>query len=711
MSPVAGRDGSQLEPLMRPRAIAVIGASPDAGKPGARCLAMLRRFGYAGSLYAVNPRYSKIGEVPCYPEVSALPQGVDLVLCAIPAAVVVDTIRAAGRHGIGAAIVFSSGFAETGDVGAELQQALADAANETGIRLVGPNSLGLMDLNRRLAATYTTALDTEIEFSPGPIALVSQSGAMGSAIFGAGQSEGVAIGAFISTGNEVVLDYADYVRYFAERPDTSVVLGYLEGTRDGRRMIEAARFAHRRGTRLAVLKVGHTDVGAVAAQSHTGALAGDARVYEAAFAYAGITTVSSPRELLDAGIALAANRVPRGGRVAIVSTSGGAGVMMSDRCAQLGFELAQLAQDTKSALRDVLPTFTAPANPVDLGGLGPNAVAMTACLRAVAVDPGVDIVFLFVGLSPTLYGDLDRRIAELQGEVDSVLMVSWLGPPDGAIASLRASGIPAFEDPIRAVDAAARLLTASRPLAGEPGDTDPARAERLRARLRRLKDGPTDEHSTRNLLSEYDVPFVAGELVESAGHAVAAAGRLDGPVAVKAAGLLHKTENHGVRLGVSASDAGEAFRAVTAGAGSNAAMVQQMARPGQELLIGTRHDPQFGPVVVVGLGGIEAEALADVAVAIAPLTYESALSLVRSLRAAALFGPFRGRPARDVDAAARLVAQVGTVAADAGPLIGELDLNPVRVYEEGAGCLVLDAAAIVATRAVAPAQLSVRRAL
>ena len=533
MTTTAGRPGVSLDALFRPGAVAVVGGTPDLLKPGGRCLRFLREFGFAGELYGINPKYEEIDGVPCFPDLESAPAGIDLVVLILPAAVVPEMLRRAAARGTRAAIVCSSGFAEAGPEGAALERELVAAARDTGLAVLGPNSLGLLDMNGSLAATFSTVLQADFHPAPGPIALVSQSGAMGAAIYGLAQMEGVGVGTFVSTGNEAVLGLADYIRHLADRPDTRVILGYLEGVHDGAALVAAARYARARGTTVAVLKAGVTDPGARAARSHTGALAGSAAVYEAAFRRAGILTARSPRELLDIGVACSAERLPAGPGVGIASMSGGAGTIIADRLAQLGMVVTELADETVRAVRELMPGFSAVGNPVDYGGVYTDPDRIEALARALADDPGVDTLLCFIGLSPLMLGVLDERLERIRRDIAKPVVAAWLAGPPNGVRSLRARGIPAYEDPIRAAEAVAMMHAAAQPLSPAAGP-DPAHtsAAEIPAALSMATDlvrgagGMLRERHAKQLLAAYGIPVIHEELARSADEAVA----LDVPV-------------------------------------------------------------------------------------------------------------------------------------------------------------------------------------
>jgi acyl-CoA synthetase (NDP forming) len=696
MSPTA------MDALFSPRSIAVLGASPDEGKPGGRCVAYLRRFGFEGEVLPINPRYEEIGGLPCYPDVDALPGPPDLLLVVIAAERVPAVVARAGELGTRAAVILSSGFGESGEEGLALERSLVEIAETYEMALLGPNCLGYVDLEAGTCATFSAALQLGVELQPGPIGFVSQSGAMGAAIFGLAQRGQIGLGLFASTGNEAALEFPAVLSHFAHDRRLTTLAGYMEGTRDGRSFVASAREAREAGKEVVLLKVGTTDVGRRAARSHTGAMAGAAEAWEAAFRRAGAIRAGGPEDLLDKSIALSCSPArPRGPRVGIVSMSGGAAVLMSDHAAQIGLTVSGLDAATKDRLGEFLPHFAAIDNPVDYGGIygDPNAIAAT--VGAVADSGEVDMTIVFIGLSHGLAGKIESRLAEVARSSGKPLIAAWLGGLDESIAALRRSGVPAYSDPIRAVDAAGTLLEASLPLPADP--PAPTLAPEVATEIAALGHGPISERAGKRLLSLVGVPIPAERLATDRAEAEAAAIEIGGRLAIKAeaADLVHKSDAGAVALDVAPTEAGAAFERVVlaaraAGATPTGALIAAMAPTGGlEMLVGCRWDPQFGPLVLVGAGGVTSESDPDVVVELAPVDRPTAVRMIRSLRLRARLDEFRGEPPRDVDALAEIVVAVGDLAAGAGPSLQELDLNPVTMYERGQGCLVLDAAAIL----------------
>ena len=701
-----------LRALFNPASVAVVGATPDVGKPGGRCLAFLKKFAYRGKIFPINAKYPVIDGLTCYADLASLPEPVDLVILLVPARAVPNYLRASGAAGARAAVVCTSGFAEAGAAGAALQAELVRAAEEFNIAVLGPNCLGMMDLHSGLTATFTTALEAEFAPAAGPVAFVSQSGAMGAAVFALAQYEGIGIGKFISTGNEAVLDFTDFVEYLSDDPGVSLILGYVEGVRGGRRFIAAARRARAAGKTVALLKVGKSAAGELAARSHTGALSGSAKVYEAAFRRAGVLSVDHVRSLLDLAVALPGQKRAEGRRVGIVSMSGGAGVMMADASVAGGLEVAPLTQSTQDALAKVLPDFVGRANPVDYGPVYGDPNAIEACVELTGSDPNVDMVLLFMGLSPGMAGVIDSHLVRAQERFGKPLILAWMGGPAHGIAALRKAGIATFDDPSRAVEMAILLARAAMPVAGPDVPLQAEQTPRAAATQAALRAAITagqtalSEREVKALMAGYGIPVVPEVLARTLEEAVAAGKQFDRPLAVKAEApeLIHKSDAGAVRLRVAPGAAGQAFSEVVAAAASvvgtanvRGALIQPMAKSGLEVLAGLRYDPQFGATITVGMGGLTSEVLADVVTEVAPVDEALAHSMLQRLRSAPLFGAFRGAVPRDCDALARVLVALSQFAMDCGPLLAELDLNPVIVHPVGEGCTVVDGAAVLGT--------------
>lgn len=689
--------------LLTPRSIAIIGANPDPARPGGRVVAALRSLGYPGAVHPVSDKVREIAGYRCVASLDDLDGVIDLAVVVVRADRVPEALRDCGRRSIRNAVVLSSGFREVGGAGAALEQEIVDVAAEYSINVLGPNCLGFVDIRRKVAASFTTALDYASDVI-GDVALVSQSGAMGAAIFGIAQVENVGLSSFVSTGNEAVLGFADIVEELVGDTAPAALIGYVEGMADGRRFVEVMRAARRAGTRTAILKVGRTEAGQRAAQSHTGAMSGSDRVWDAALRRCGAQRAESPSQLLDLAMAYSSGAVPNGPRTAIVTMSGGAGVMMSDRAAELGLETPPLSVATVKRLGGFLPGFSAVANPVDFGGVYTDPKALVRLIETVAEDDGIDVVALFVGLTPSLVNRFESELAAIVQRVGKPVIVCWLGAPAEGLSNLRRARVPTAVDPIRAIDMVHALVASTDLLPRNPSSTlDQAGLTSLLRSIPAPDSGVLAEAASKTLIQAVGIPVTTEVWVSTEADAVAAAADLGERVVVKvdAAGLLHKSDVGGVKVGVPRDDVGGAFRDVTeaarrSGYEPGGAIIAELADQTRiELLVGTRWDPQFGAVVAVGAGGTTSEVAQDVCIDLAPVDADRAREMIESLRCAPLLHEFRGGPAFDVTAAAAAVAAASELASALGPALSELDINPLAVNVEGRGCVALDAAAVV----------------
>lgn len=677
-----------LDALFSPRSVAVLGASRNPAKLGHRLLKNVREGGFAGPLYPVNPSGEAILGLPSVGTVAELPPGIDLALVSLPAPEVLPAVEGLAARGVRAAVILSSGFGEVDEHGRREQQALRALAAGTGMRLVGPNCMGVFSNPARLNGTYFWDLPT----TAGGLSVVSQSGAYGGLILRHVGGLGLGLSRFLSIGNQADLEIADLLEYLAGDPETTLIALFVEAVRDGRRFVEAARRATRRKP-VVVLKGGRTGAGARAAGSHTGALAGAVEVYRAAFRRAGIVACQETEEFFDAIQALAMTGAtrPRGRGVAIVTVSGGPSVIAADTAEAVGLRVAPLAGAARRALRALLPSFAAVGNPVDLTPqVDPGAIAPAA--RVVLGQPGLaGAVAVDVGLDLPEFADGISAASRSTGKP----VVACAVDVPGVAERFRAAGVPAYPTPERAVRAYSKLLGSGMRYcsAGAP----PSRPK-LAAPLRRALEtgrGPLPHAAARGILGAYGVPFCQERVATSLRQALRAAGRLGYPVILKAPrqGLLHKTEAGAVLTGIGSPRAlRQAYRELQRRLGPGLCLVQKQVGPGVELLVGGKRDPTFGPVVLCGTGGLLAEAVADVSVALAPPSPEEARQILsEGLKGRVLRG-FRSYPACDPGPLVKILLGVGRLLADL-PAVVELDLNPV--IAAGRKALAVDALVIV----------------
>lgn len=694
MTDAASARSDAIRRLIRPASIAIVGASADFGKVNGRPLKHLLDKGYAGRILPVNPKYGQIAGLPCVPSIAALPEAADLAIVAVPAAEVPDSIDALGRRGVRAAVVFSSGFGETGPEGRVLEQRVAALARRHGLALCGPNCLGFVNAFDKVYATFSQYADGET--GPGPVAFVTQSGAFGTAIAALARQRGLGLGYFINTGNQADLDFAELMLAVIDDPRIRVAAGYLEGLEDGASLIRLAERCHALGKPLVLTKVGRMASGQRAAASHTGALAVADAVFDAVVRQHGVLRARNEEQMLDMLQALSQQRRAEGRGLGIATQSGGAGVMMADRAEEVGLAVPELGEATQERLLQVMPAFGAAGNPVDVTG---QFVARPELLResviALLDDPAVHIGIVWLQLMTAHVDTLVRIFCEIRDRSRKPWFVCWVAAPEAALQRLRAEGIVVFSAGERAVEAAAALARHgeflhrhARATAALPAPTPADLADAVDA-----VEGVQPSVQATAWLRAAGVPMAPVALARSADEAVAlwrAAGRAVA-LKIESPDITHKTEVGGVLLGLDDEAAVRAaFDTLLARARQqrpqarlDGVLVQAMAGGHLELVVGVQRDPAFGPVVMVGFGGVLVEVLKDVAFRRAPFDDDEALAMLAELRMAPLLDGVRGQPAVDRRAIARLLAGLSRWAAAMQPRLAELDLNPVRVGPEG----------------------------
>lgn len=671
---------SDISALWNADSIAVIGASERPGALGRKPMDYLLRYGYKGRILPVNPRSAEILGVPAYPSVKDAPGPVDLALIMVAAARVSDAIDDCVAAGVPVAIIASSGFAETGEEGARLQDEIVAKARAGGLRVIGPNCIGAVGYENRVLATFSPLFGAEdVPFEPGTLAFVSQSGALGFGAASLALERGLRPGWVVSTGNDADVTALEVLRELADVPEVSGLLGYLEDTPD----IGTLRALAGSGKPVALLKSGRTEAGGRAAASHTGALATDDRVLDAALRQLGIVRVDDIDELLDVARVFESERRPSGNRVAVVTTSGGSGILAADAIEGSGLELSPLRPESKAALGEIVPAFGAVDNPVDITATVLSDPSLfDRSLDVLIADDTVDII---VACFCVMAGpDVEKAVTSLRKAAEKggkPILVARTGAdflaPD-APRDLRAAGLPEYPTPGRALRAAAALWEVSRPRPELPAAA-PADG--------RAPAGAT-EPELKALLAGAGIAVPRGRIAADEGDALDAVREVGGRAVFKAvvAGLLHKTEAGGVRVGVTEDTAAESFRQLAALGGG--VLVEELVEEGVELIVGV-HSSDLGAVLTAGLGGIFTEVLGDVAHRLLPLRPGEGAEILAELRGAALLDGVRGRPAADKAAAAEVLHRVADLVQHWSPGYS-LDLNPVRVLPRGA--VVLDAA-------------------
>lgn len=700
LTQVQASPGAGLDAFFKADGVAVIGASDDITKIGGRPVQLLRKYGYAGAIYPINPRGGTIQGLQAYASILDTPTAPEMAIVAVPAGATLQAVRDCADRGVRGVIVLSTGFAEAGPDGAALQAELVRVARNHGMRLLGPNCLGAVNVVDKLVGSFSIALEQSMP-PAGQVGIVSQSGNIGSFTMRNMADRGLGVSRFIATGNEADVDVADGIAALAHDPGTRIILCCMETCRNAARLIEALDMARRRHKPVIVLKIGATEQGQAAAASHTGALMGSDAVFDAVFRRYGVLRVRSFEELLEVGHAVALlgpARLPATDAVTLVAASGGFGIMMADAMVEAGMTLPQLADTTQALIREAVPT-AGTNNPVDASAqMSARPDILLKMLTALQNDENGSTLVLLLALSlynPRLRGVYLEALSKIRAShPDRLLIIISQGPPD-AVAEINALGIPVFPG----------IPAAARGLAGL-------------ARLGRLTTLPTaaayggpvdkvdpavfrNEFHAKKALAAAGISVPREEVVTSADEAVRSAQATGYPVVLKIASedIAHKTEIGGVALNLQDDDAvRQAYARLMANAARHApqarldgVLVAPMVRGGVELIAGVSRDPVFGPVVMVGLGGIHAEILKDVAVQVAPVSEDEALRMIRGLRMFALLDGARGQPKADVAAAARTVARLSEFACRHAEDVAEIDMNPILVKPEGEGVLVLDA--------------------
>lgn len=682
---------ADLSGLFAPSRVAVVGATDREGSIGRAIMTNLLE-DFEGDLVGVNPNHESVLGVPCVPSIDAAGD-VDLAVIVVPASVAVGVIREAAEAGVANVVVITAGFAETGEEGAERERELERLADEYDLNLVGPNSLGILGTAVGLNATFAPA-----NALPGTLSFLSQSGAVVSSVLDWANDRGVGFKDVVSLGNKTVLDEVDFIAAWDDDPGTDVILGYLESLEDGRNFLDQVREVTR-STPVVLIKAGRTAAGAQAASSHTGAIAGSDRAADAGFHQAGVLRATTLEELFDASRALSGLPLPRGDGVAIVTNAGGLGVLATDALVESPLELASFTDETRQQLETVLPDEAEPTNPLDIVGDADVARVRDALDIALA-DPMVAGAVVLSAPSALLdYAEVARVVVDRQDDTGIPVVTCLMGGERvrSAEAVLRPAGIPNYPDPSRAVRGLA-ALTRYRDVrdrsVGEPTPlpVDNDRAESVLAEAREEgREMLGVEHL--DLLAAYGVPVASGTVAATPAEAAAAARELGEVVVLKVVSpdVVHKTDVGGVAVGVPSDEVEERFSSMVEAvtdqvpeARINGVLVQEQVSmdAGVETLVGATRDPQFGPLVAFGLGGIYVEVFADVALRVAPVTDDEALTMTEEITAAPMLRGARERPSADLDAVVDTIRRVAQLAADVQD-IEELDVNPLLATPDG----------------------------
>jgi len=689
-----------LETFSSPKSIAVIGASREKEKLGFSVLNNIVQHGYPGKVYPINPKADEILGLRCYPGVLEIPGPVELAVIVIPAKFVAVVLEECGKKGVKGAIIISAGFRETGSEGVKMERELLEIAHRYGMRLVGPNVLGVIDTVGKMNASFAAGMPKR-----GKIAFMSQSGALCTSILDMALAENVGFSRFISLGNKADLNEIDFMEAWGGDPESRVVMAYLEGIVNGARFIDVARNVTKRKPMIAI-KSGTTSAGSRAVSSHTGTLAGSEKAYDAGFNQAGVIRANSVQDLFDYSIAFARQPLPKGGGIAIVTNAGGPGIMATDALERAGLRMASLTRETMDTLRHHLPGAASVLNPIDVLGdalADRYAMAIDTALK----DP--DVGGLIVILTPQVMTQIEetaRAVGEASKKHDKPILASFMGEATtgAGVKILNEYLVPNYMVPERAV-AAMKMMYRQAQWMQRPMpkfETFQADKEAVRGVFARAReDGrlTIGEAEARDILQAYGIRMPQSKLAATAEEAVAFAQEIGFPVVMKISSpdILHKTDVGGVKVGLrTPTEVRDAFDLMVyratrymADARIWGCLVQEMITGGREVIIGMNRDPQFGPLLMFGLGGIYVEVLKDVAFRVAPISRVEAQELMAEIRSYNLLRGTRGEKPSDLDALAEVLLRISQLVTDF-PEIVEMDINPLLVMEAGRGVFGVD---------------------
>ncbi len=682
-----------LDALFEPRSVAIIGASADPTRVSGRPVQMLKDAGYAGQIYPVNASRDVVQGLKAYRSLGDINAPIDLALISVPAAAVEQSLHECCRAGVGAAIIFGSGFAEVSEAGRSAQEHLARIARAGGVRLLGPNCMGMFNVASRAYVTFSTVFASNWP-EPGNVGLVSQSGAFAAFCFARARLEGLRLSYGVSTGNEADIDFADCLEWLARNERTRVIIGFMEGFRDGAKLCRAFEVARAHGKPVVILKVGRSPLGIETAKSHTAQLSGEDQVYDAVFARYGVHRAQTLDELFDVARLAASGAMPAGKRLGIVTVSGGAGVLMSDSCWRHDVDVPSLPDTAIARLRTRIP-FATVHNPIDTTGIVlDDRTLLPDLLATLSGEGGVDAVAGFyagMGVSdaaPLMVSSLTAAAAAYP----KVRQIACTLATPEVRETLWAAGIPVFDDPERAVSAFAALARIGRHHAQQSSEARPAPVPLA------LPVGTNNEYTAKALLRELGIHTPQEQVAQTPQEAARAAEVIGYPVVVKVLShaLPHKTEAGAVALPLHTS--AEVIAAcermlppnnpALAGVPVEGLLVARLVR-GTELIVGLHRDPVFGAIIMVGLGGIHAELLQDRALALAPVGPQEALAMIKTLKAYAVLAGARGQVHADLKAAADVVSRLSAALLPDG--LSGIEINPLMVGAAGDGACAVDA--------------------
>jgi acyl-CoA synthetase (NDP forming) len=699
-----------LSPLLKPESVAIIGVSKNPSRIGGRLFNYLTKHGYQGALSLVNPKYTELNGKRCHPSISDIPNSIDCALIAVPGKHVLGVLNECADSNVKAAIIFSSGFAEMGESGRSAQNEIKTLAETTKMRICGPNCIGVINFNDHTVLSFSQLLEMDT-LIPGNIGFISQSGALGGSLVNRAQDNGIGLSYFISSGNEAVLEISDYITHLVGDDRTQVIAAVIEGFRDGSKFIEAAELALEHQKPLIVLKIGETEVGSKAAASHTGSMTGSNAVIDAVFNQHGVIRVNNYDDLFQTASLFSKGRKPKGNRVGILTSTGGGGIIMADHYTKAGLLVPEPSKKTKAIASEEIAAFGKVSNPFDLTGqIFSDPEMFKRCMTLFVEEDHFDIIQVNVSMVAGQSGKYraEMLLESIKGSEKPI--VTWWAAgslSDTGIHLLNGSDVALFRSPERCAGAVKALVNyhqfiqARSETTGHAPDKSHVIPKEKGARL--LKSGKPclSEHQSKALLNLYGIPVTREQVATSPKEAVQIAEQIGFPVVLKvdSPDILHKTEANAISLGVSSREEvlqlydellqnAEQYRP---NAKMNGILVQEMVQKGTEVMIGMSHDPQFGPTIAFGLGGIFVEVLEDIALKLTPLSKSDAKQMVMQIKGYPILEGVRGKGPSDIEAVIDVLMRISQLAMDWKHIISEIDINPLVVFENGQGVKALDA--------------------
>ena len=681
-----------LESLLRPQSVAVIGASDNPARIGGRPIHSMLKDNFQGKLFPVNPNRDIVQGLQAYPNISSVPVPVDSAVISVPENVALKVINECAESGVKSAVVFTSGFAETGTAGLDAQHQIAKIASESGMRILGPNCLGVFNLSAGWFGTFANTLASK-KIPTGPIGIVTQSGAYGGHLFTITQNRGVGTNYWVTTGNEVDIDVAEVIEFYASKPEIRVIISYAEGIKNGSRMRNALEAARNAKKPVIFMKVGSTEAGARAAASHTASLAGEDAIYDGLFKQYGVYRAETTEEMADVAYACQFGRYPDGPKIGLQTISGGIGVQMADAAAKKGFDVAPLPKSTQEKIIKLIP-FAGVNNPVDFTGQVLNERKLLEdSMRFVIDEADYDSQILYLASLPisefTRDTSLEIFAALRKRYPEELMFLSMIGPQESR-KPYEEMGYPCFEDHSLAVRAMAALKYFSEIFKQGKQKVTPSNKGNKLARL----ENNISEFDAKSILSSAGIPTNREFLAQSCDEAIEAQKTIDGPVVLKVASpdIQHKTEIGGVLLNLTTKEeVEESYQTLISRVQSNAPqakidgiIVAEMINGGIETVLGVTKDPVFGPTVMFGLGGVFVEVLKDVTFRVAPFGPEEARRMIDEIRGRAVLDGVRGAPPADIDALANAISTLSIFAAENSRTIDSIDINPFLALPKGA---------------------------